>query len=139
MTVDDLFRSLDRDRVVGFVVARHGTARERAGYERAWAEILSLRPEPAGMVCRLSAFVEEEDEVRYEHVDVIGIGASGEEVGIEYMPWERWLSMEIDDRLVGAEPEEVLGHILHEMTHAGHDQATVRRAAAAIGRTEGPR
>lgn len=136
MNIGELFHSLECDDVIAALEAAYPTqVQNRAGYLRAWKEIVGLQPQSTHIVCRLklvTADPTDPDDV--DRIDVAGLHPGDDTVyAIELVPWEAWLAMDVVlEGIDGTTPEQVLAHVLHEMTWAGYDRKAVADRAAEI-------
>ncbi|NLI79961.1 MAG: hypothetical protein GX442_26385 [Candidatus Riflebacteria bacterium] len=115
----------------------------REGYKQVFSELHTIKPRATRMRIVLEEVPTERNQEGYVHV----FGKNGtlrktvhpkhfndskkddpeESFAIEYIPWEEWLGMSIDqpstERFSGV---EIIVHCLWEMTFAGFDQASIR-------------
>jgi hypothetical protein len=134
MNIGELFHSLERDKVIAALeIAYPKQVRNRAGYLRAWEEIVQLQPQSTDLVCLLKLIkADPDDPDEVDRVDVAGLHPGDDTAyAIELVPWENWLSMDVRlDGIDGATPEQVLAHVLWEMTWAGYDRKAVAKRAS---------
>lgn len=134
MNIGELFHSLERDDVIAALEAAYpNQVKNRAGYLRAWHEIVELQPQPTDLVCRLQLIkADPPDPDESDRVDVAGLRPGNDTAyAIELVPWENWLSMDVLlDGVDDATPQQVLAHVLWEMTWAGYDRKAVAKRAS---------
>ncbi len=93
------------------------------GYASVLETLHNLTPIPNDMVIHLT-YIEDLDFDNYIKVD--GIDGEDNEWGLDFMAWEKWLGMQIDEGAMAAyTPIEIVVHCLWEMTFYGFDQETI--------------
>ena len=93
------------------------------GYKSVLETLHNLTPMANDMVIHLT-YIEDPDFDNYIKVD--GIDGEGNERGLDFVSWEKWLGMQIDSGTIGAyTPVEIVVHCLWEMTFYGFDQKTI--------------
>ena len=140
-TIGELFHTLDRDAVLDAIERLYSGADfrfSRENYKRAWSEIYAIRRTTAtDTVCELSLhkFITGigADERFIEAVVVLGRSPGNNELDdLAFMPWTKWISMQVDVLPECGNPPkvEVLAHILWEMTTYGCSQHEIDIALA---------
>lgn len=98
------------------------------GYEQVFKSLLLLTPVPSKMSIQIQVITDDFDGEEYVHVSGIDKNDKGETSwAIEFVPWEEWLDMEMDeDSLKHFTEPEILCHCLYEMTFMGFDQKGIQ-------------
>lgn len=124
-TVQQLFKELDRDAVLAQLYAAYpDAARSAAGYELAWQTISELTPFSGDLKFVVVALVAHAGEEPYFNVSGRETRA-GESFSISLMPWDEWLSLELLIEDTTLTEDQVLAHLLWEMTWYGYEQENI--------------
>ena len=142
-TIGELFHTLDRDAVLDAIERLYidiSPTHLRQNYERAWGEILEIQTTTTtDTVCELSlhkVIVGHADDERTVMVVMVlgrppddGNTDARERDDLAFMPWTKWISMQVDVLPECGNPPkvEVLAHILREMTKYGCSQKEIDR------------
>ncbi len=84
----------------------------------------------------------EDDAEDSSFIDVYGIDRKSKEeasepLALEYVRWEKWLGMTIQQQTITEFTEpEIIAHCLYEMTWAGFDQKEIQKKLSEIRREE---
>ena len=136
----ELIRSVDRDAVFDQLVQLYDDAgRSLAGYRKAWDTLLELEPIPQhdGMQLQLTWVPPNPPFNRMGVYDVSGVydvehdgQRAGTKFSVSLSGWDEWLASEVSVVGVDVTPEQLVAHLLWELTWYGYDpdQATQLRA-----------
>lgn len=115
-----------RDKVFSFINKHYDKGNPsklkkcRNAYGQVWDDLLKMRAKKADFCIAVELQYDEDESWFNVHGIPIGNTEDGETWAIEMTDWREWLGAEIDsDTLSSYHAEELIGHILWEMTFCG--------------------
>ena len=102
-------------------------------YEKVFNELKGLQPKPSNITIDIHWVHDDYDDTKY--VDVSGYYTNladrtneyTNSLAIEFVPWEEWLGMPIDEKSLKEFTElELISYCLNEMTYTGFEQEDIQ-------------
>jgi hypothetical protein len=132
MTLNDLIKSNTWATIAPkFLESYPEAEKDLQAYKTVFEKLRTMPPERIDMAIVIT---EEMDTIDGElYIDVVGIynnPTTPEEKypqGIEFLPWRKWLGMDIDkNSLTNFSEQEIVVHCLYEMTFEGFDEDKIK-------------
>lgn len=132
VTIQELINKVSFDKVKDIIIREYPSQKSNIiGYQKVFEHLHTIKPCKSNIKFLQIEEVIENDGDKWHCVS--GLTKDKKAYAIEYNPWCEWLSLNIEQNTLDTlSAEEIMAHVLYEMTWAGFDEETIHKDAEAL-------